>query len=68
MSFDESEIYHEMPVFVTMSNPNKPGLAVLQFRDGDDIIIFNEVFSIEEWDRIDTAMRSSLLKYTKAKP
>jgi hypothetical protein len=65
MSFDESEIYHDMPTFCTMSNPNRPGLAVLEFRDEDGIVMFSEVFDKAEWDRIDRAMRSSLGKYSK---
>ena len=68
MSFDESEIYHDMPVFVTMSNPNKPGLAVLQFIDADGILMFESAFDLKEWESIDRAMRGSIGKYKEPTP
>lgn len=49
--------------FYTSSNASAPGLVKLTFENDKGEIIFDEIFSAEEWEQIDQAVRSSLGKY-----
>lgn len=49
--------------FITLSKPDAPGMAMLQLTDPDGAVVFQNVFSTEEWQEIDKAMRYSLGKY-----
>ena len=53
----------QIECFETRSKPDRPGEAMLLMRDKSDRHEYYLLFTKEEWEAIDAAMRDSLGKY-----